>query len=966
MIGKAIGRYRILEKLGEGGMGEVYLAEDTELHRNVALKFMSEELSSDPDFIARFKREARAAAGLNHPNIVTVHEVGEHEGRPFIAMSYIDGEPLGDVIAAGLEPRRATEIVAQICDGLQSAHAAGIVHRDIKPDNIYIDKEGRVKILDFGLAKLKGVSKNSGDQSTLGTIFYMSPEQAQGGEIDQRPDLFSVGAVLYEMLTGRSPFKREHAAAIMYSIINEEPIPPSELNPQISAELEEIVLHALKKDPEHRYQNASEFAEELRHAFSRRVGAPLPHANKNLFRILLPTSVVFVAILLFVTLKPFNVEFEPDRPAVAADNSLAVMYFENLVDRDDPQRLGEIVTNLLITDLSESEYMEVVSSQRLYDLLKREGMEGEKVIDRSSATQVATNAKAKWMLLGSILQEEPNYILTSQVVDVESGKVVGSQRVVGQPGDGIFALVDKLTAEVKSDLTLPAAARREHDSRIADVTTHSTEAYRHYLEGLDMVNKYYFEEARVAFEKALESDSTMAMAHLAMASPGVMTPKNERQLHINKAMEYSDKVSGKDLFYIRSMNAQLNDDIEAARKELEGLIAEYPNEKGAYKRLADICRMYDDSPEKAIEYYRKVIEIDPQDKPSYNVLAYLYQDLDDIDNYIWAIYQYMSLAPNEANPYDTRGDLYAFSGKIDKAIDSYAKALDRKPDFYASRIKSGDMYLFKREYEDSKYHFSKLLASSDEDYRSEGRFSLALIPQFQGKFQDALRMLEQGMEADVAEGYKGYSYPRKFGERAEIYASLGQFETAWVELEKALEIHHEMYPEDSTSWRSFQVLLQVQLGRFDDAEKNVEFLLAHADSQKTYGMYKYHIANGWLQMGKGNLDAACTEFEKAAGNSKEFHARFPLALAYLKAGRLGDSAREFENILRRYSKGRATSPVWAVRVHYYLATAYEESGRHDRAIEQYEEFLGYWGDADANVSEVPEARDRLAKLRIQS
>ena len=168
MIGKAVGRYKILEKLGEGGMGEVFLAEDTELHRNVALKFMSEELSSDPDFIARFKREARAAAGLNHPNIVTVHEVGEFEGRPFIAMSYIDGEPLASVIARGVDAGRASEIVAQICDGLQSAHAAGIIHRDIKPDNIYIDNEGRVKILDFGLAKLKGVSQHSGDQSTLG------------------------------------------------------------------------------------------------------------------------------------------------------------------------------------------------------------------------------------------------------------------------------------------------------------------------------------------------------------------------------------------------------------------------------------------------------------------------------------------------------------------------------------------------------------------------------------------------------------------------------------------------------------------------------------------------------------------------------------------------------------------------------------------------------------------------------
>ncbi|UCH83665.1 MAG: serine/threonine protein kinase, partial [Candidatus Latescibacterota bacterium] len=224
MIGEKVRQYQIMSKLGEGGMGEVYLAEDVELKRKVALKFLPAQFASDPETLARFKREAQTAAGLNHPNIVTVYEVGEHQGQPYIAMAYIEGESLADIITrGGIRVEQAIDITTQICDGLAKAHDAGIVHRDIKPANILVDADGRVKILDFGLAKLAGVSKVTGKYSTMGTIFYMSPEQTQGGEIDQRSDIFSLGALLYEMLAGHPPFKGEHTAAVIYSITNEEP-----------------------------------------------------------------------------------------------------------------------------------------------------------------------------------------------------------------------------------------------------------------------------------------------------------------------------------------------------------------------------------------------------------------------------------------------------------------------------------------------------------------------------------------------------------------------------------------------------------------------------------------------------------------------------------------------------------------------------------------------------------------------
>jgi serine/threonine protein kinase len=518
MIGQTVRQYKITAKLGEGGMGEVFLAEDTDLKRKVALKFLPEQFASDPETLARFKREAQTAASLNHPNIVTVYEVGEHQGRPYIAMAYIDGVSLSDVIARGdMTVERAIDLAMQICDGLGNAHDAGIVHRDIKPANILVDKAGRVKILDFGLAKLAGVSKVTGKFSTMGTIFYMSPEQTQGGEVDQRSDIFSLGALLYEMLAGHPPFKGEHTAAVIYSITNEEPQPLSQFYQRVPSSMERVVAKALEKKPDDRYQAASDFASDLE-----RIGAGVaPVAagpKRNALKLVLPTSVVFLAVVLFFIFRPFSLQISSEGPVAESGSSLAIMYFENYVDREDPQRLGEIVTNLLITDLSESEYLQVVSSQRLYDILKLQGHEGVKIVDRDTATEVAKHAGAKWMLLGSILQEKPTLIMTSRLVDVETGKVIASQRITGGSDEEVFALVDRLTEEIKGDLALPAAAEMEADMPVAQVTTRSTEAYRYYLEGMGYLNKYYGPEARVAFEKALAADSTFAMAHLRMAS----------------------------------------------------------------------------------------------------------------------------------------------------------------------------------------------------------------------------------------------------------------------------------------------------------------------------------------------------------------------------------------------------------------------------------------------------------------
>jgi serine/threonine protein kinase/tetratricopeptide (TPR) repeat protein len=986
--GTKVSHYEIIEKIGAGGMGEVYLAEDTELDRKVALKFLPPHLCQDEDCRARFKREAQAAAKLDHPNIVTVYEVSAYQGRPYFAMAHVEGQSLNEYSSSKeLSIDQTLELGIQICEGLQAAHDKGITHRDIKPSNILIDSLGRARIVDFGLASVVGKDQLTKTGLTLGTIGYMSPEQVRGQEIDHRSDLFSLGVVLYELITRQNPFRRDSEAATLKAVSDDIPEPLARFKRDVQERLQEVVSKLLEKDRSLRYQHADGVISDLKrliaHTQSSIAVAPAKKTSSRTTKVLVPVLVLIVAVTVLV-LKPWKFEVSPSEEAVAAENCVAIMYFDNMVDPEDSLRLGEIATNLLITDLSESRYVKVISSQRLYDILKQLGKEGQKRIDRDVASQVAKKARTKWMLLGSILQVTPQIVITTRLVDVMTGQVDASQQITGDTDENIFSIVDKLTIEIKNDLSLPTMALQEPDPQIANVTTHSQEAYRYYLEGLDHYYQLYSFRAQRSFRKALELDSTFAMAYLRLALSDFFTSRAilgiTDRVNAVKAGRYSGAVSRKERMYIESLQKIAQGDYAAAVVELNKITLQFPDEKEALLLSGFVQLFRLRQPHRAIEAFTWSLEVDPLYKLGFNYLSYAYSTIGDFERAIESNNKYISLVPNETNPYDSRGDLFAFHGNADSAIMSYIKSAElATSDDRRGVSKLANMFLLRSDYARADSIYLRMTTASETIIRSVGRLCLALSRAYRGELNQALQLLDQGINTDLMEQADEIEVAFKHITKACIYVERRQLDSAILETERGLAYSDSADAEPRlTIGSSLYIKLLAACGRIGDAKAYLKsWWEGMRESHKVDSSW-YWYASGCIAFYEGDLETAVQHLSTAADGALPIPdgswlydlTHLMLARALSESGMIEAAVGEYENLFSNYAWGRSRFtwgatffPIWGVKIPYYLGQAYEQTGQYDKAAEQYETFLETWKDADPGIQEIEDANQRLAHLK---
>jgi tetratricopeptide (TPR) repeat protein/predicted Ser/Thr protein kinase len=971
--GTVISHYKIIEKLGAGGMGVVYKAMDTRLERTVALKFLPPDLLCDAEAKERFEHEAKAASALSHPNITTIYEIDEADGRCFIAMEYVDGKSVKD----SLEEKEASlsdilEMATQIAEGLNAAHTREVVHRDIKPANIMLTSSGTVKIMDFGLAKLKGATKLTKTGTTMGTLPYMSPEQAGGKDVDGRSDIFSLGAMLYEMITGHLPFKGDNEAAIIRSIVSNEPEPLARYKAGVSDGLQHIITKALAKDCNERYQHADELLADLKHemriteraetAWAERE-AMAPKSKSRLVRLIAIAAIVAVVVIIYWVLEPFRVEVGPKTDAIAQENSIAVMYFENVIDPEDTDKTARMLTSLLIADLSESQYMSVVSRQRLYDILKLLSKEDLKAIDKTVASEVAEKAGVKWILTGEILRIEPTIVVTSDISEATDGKIRATQRVVGEPGDDIFGVVDMLSKAIMADMSLPKEAAREVAHPIADATTHSPDAYRYYMEGWDYVYKHYLPESQVNFRKALEHDSTFAMAYWSLAR---FTDEPEKSALMAKAVKYAGKASRREQMYIAAMAARHSGDHERSVETLTELLQLYPDDAQAHISLGVTYQHFLREPETAVEHYRKGLEINPLGKEVYNQLAYAYNAIGDLDQAVWAINEYIALAPDEANPYDSRGDLYAYNGKVDEALESYQRASQVKPTF--STWKEGAMHVFRREYALADSCFQHLASSDTKQRRSLGRLGMATVPMYQGRLEEAREVLNVGIGADEMEQIAGIYTAEKYRLLAEICLEKDEFASALEAVQKYREVNAILNPTEAGSWMDAYVYVLIETGDLAGAERLAGPSKAEYDvNPENLTDSGRLVAFGLIERARGNLEGAIEFLNKAIEVEEPYlFLRTLVAEMYIEVGGIAEAVELLETALGSYDPTRSMMPFWNVRAYHLLGLAYEESGWNEKAIEQYETFLDLWKNADPGISEIDDARQRLTRLKTSS
>ncbi len=986
------GRYEIIEELGKGGMGKVYRVEDTELKQEIAIKLIRPEIAKDKNTIERFRNELRTARNIRHKNVCGMFDLGEAQGEYFITMEYIRGEDLKNLIRkmGQLSTGQAITIANQVCDGLAEAHRSGIVHRDLKPQNIMIDTAGNARIMDFGIARSLEGKGITGAGVMIGTPEYMSPEQVEGKELDERTDIYSMGIIMFEMVTGRVPFEGDTPFTVGVKQKSETPQNPKDVNPQIPDDLNAVILKCLEKEKEKRYQNVKELHTELLNiqkgmpTTERVIPERKPLTSKeitvqfSLKKAFIPALIVLAIAVVAVVIWQGLPQKEAIPAAVSDKPTLAVVYFENNTGDESLDHWRKALCELMFADLTQSKHIRVLSSDRLLDVLNDLGQDDARSLSSTVLKQVADRGGSSHILRGSYTRAGEQFRIDAILQEAATMESVGSDRIEGTGEASFLDMVDELTRKVKAHFELSEQEIAEDiDEDVAQITTSSPEAMKHYIEGRKYHLANVYEKSIEEMEKAVALDPGFAMAYRSMAMAysniGFIPRSNEI---MKKALDLADRLPAKERYFIQAdflSNSEKTvlESIEAYKNLLEL----YPDDSSARHNLAvrySSIGKFDES----IRHYEINRKNEDLSLIGYGNLSYDYHEAGLYDKAREVIEEALNLYPNSPVPHQDLALHYRMEGKYDLALAEIEKAFALEPEsgtrvYRINFARRARIYFHSGNLTAAAEDFRRLYKQKEPQAVYVGTMGLVNLDILQGKFNGTKDLLRPYI--DLAMSY-GVYWPV-----SEIYMKLayidlnkGNFQDVLKDcelaIEYALKTENPEGPNRKRRALHLKGLAYLEMNNIEESIKTADELRTSIlESPNPKLMHYYHHLKGMIDCEQKNFTEAIENFQKSLTlqtsdpyDKRAYYIK-SLAEAYAASGNIDQAQEELEKItsglVDRYSHG----DIYA-RSFYELGKIYEQKGWKGKAIENYEKFLGLWKDADPGIEEVEDAKKRLNAL----